>query len=68
MFFRCRGDIVHFEEAGGVEEATPKEPMRLLIADDHALVRQGPRTMLTGEDGIRVVAEANDGREALSLC
>ena len=50
IFFRCRGDIVHFEEAGGVEEATPREPTRLEIADDHALVREGPRTMLTGED------------------
>ena len=43
-------------------------PARLLIADDHALVREGLRTMLSGEDGIRVVAEAKDGQEALSVC
>jgi DNA-binding NarL/FixJ family response regulator len=59
---------VHFEEAGGVEETAQKYPTRILIADDHALVREGLRTMLSGEDGIRVVAEANDGREALSVC
>jgi len=32
------------------------------------LVREGLRTMLSGEDGLRVVGEANDGREALTLC
>jgi DNA-binding NarL/FixJ family response regulator len=50
------------------ENATHTEPARLLIADDHALVREGLRTMLSGEAGLRVVAEANDGQEALSLC
>ena len=41
---------------------------RILIADDHALVREGLRTMLTGESGIEVIAEANDGQQALTLC
>jgi two-component system, NarL family, response regulator LiaR len=43
-------------------------PARILIADDHALVREGLRTMLSGEDGIKVIAEANDGSQALSIC
>ncbi len=50
------------------EEATHSEVARLLIADDHELVREGLRTMLTGVDGVSVVAEARNGREALSLC
>src|SRR5215207_9868957 len=41
---------------------------RLLIADDHALVREGLRTMLSGEEGLSVIAEANNGVEALSSC
>jgi DNA-binding NarL/FixJ family response regulator len=41
---------------------------RILIADDHALVREGLRTMLSGEDGLEVIAEANDGRQALDIC
>jgi DNA-binding NarL/FixJ family response regulator len=41
---------------------------RLLIADDHALVREGLRTMLSSEDGLQVIAEANNGAEALSSC
>jgi DNA-binding NarL/FixJ family response regulator len=49
-------------------EPIPANPARLLIADDHALVREGLRTMLSGEEGILVVAEANDGKQALSLC
>jgi DNA-binding NarL/FixJ family response regulator len=64
--------MVRFEERGGMEEtsmeATPSQVARLLIADDHALVREGLRTMLSGEDGIEVIAEANDGRQALTLC
>src|SRR5215212_6257583 len=48
-----------------MDEATPA---RLLIADDHTLVREGLRTMLSGEDGLEVIAEAQDGQEALSLC
>jgi two-component system, NarL family, response regulator LiaR len=53
---------------GSREGAAPSRPARLLIADDHALVREGLRTMLSGEDGIEVIAEANDGAQALSLC
>ena len=49
-------------------EATPSRVARLLIADDHALVREGLRTMLSGEDGIEVIAEANDGQQALDVC
>jgi two-component system, NarL family, response regulator LiaR len=50
---------------GETDEATPA---RILIADDHALVREGLRTMLSGEEGIEVIAEANDGQQALTLC
>jgi two-component system, NarL family, response regulator LiaR len=63
---------VRSEELGGAEEAlggeTPHKVARLLIADDHALVREGLRTMLSGEVGIEVIAEANDGQQALTLC
>jgi DNA-binding NarL/FixJ family response regulator len=38
--------------------------MRVLIADDHGIVRSGLRRLLESEDGIEVVAEAGDGAEA----
>lgn len=46
---------------------TPKEPISVLLADDHTLVRQGLRALLEREPGIDVVAEAADGHEALEL-
>src|SRR5215208_1306832 len=53
---------------GSSETAARSQTARLLIADDHALVREGLRTMLSGEDGIEVVAEAHNGRQALETC
>lgn len=41
---------------------------RLVIADDHELARAGLRTMLIGQHGIELLAEAKNGREALELC
>ena len=52
-------------EGGGT---TRRPPARVLIADDHALLRAGMRAMLAGEPDIEVVGEAADGREAVDLC
>lgn len=41
--------------------------IRVLVADDHALVREGIRHVLDAEDGFDVVAEAKNGREAVEL-
>ncbi len=41
--------------------------MRVLIADDHGVVRSGLRMLLDSEEGIEVVAEAADGSEARDL-
>jgi len=41
--------------------------MRILLADDHALVRAGIRSLLEKIAGIQVIAEAGNGREALEL-
>ncbi|NUR01586.1 MAG: response regulator transcription factor [Streptomyces sp.] len=42
-------------------------PARVLLADDHALVRQGVRLILDGEPDLTVVAEAGNGAEAVEL-
>jgi DNA-binding NarL/FixJ family response regulator len=41
--------------------------IRILLADDHALVRRGVRLILEDSPGLRVVAEASDGAEAVAL-
>ena len=41
--------------------------IRVLLADDQALIRSGIRALLDAEDDIEVVAEAADGREAVTL-
>lgn len=41
--------------------------MKILIADDHPLVRQGLKQVLEAQDGLRVVAEAKDGDDAVAL-
>jgi DNA-binding NarL/FixJ family response regulator len=39
--------------------------MKVLVADDHAMVREGLKRILTQDEGIQVVAEAEDGSAAL---
>ena len=41
--------------------------MRVILADDHAIVRQGLRSLLECKADIEVIGEAGDGREALLL-
>ena len=43
------------------------EPIRVLVADDHAIVRTGIRHVLESGPGFTVVAEASTGAEALEL-
>src|SRR5512141_303711 len=41
------------------------EPIRVLIVDDHAMIRRGLRSLLSSFEDIRVVGEASDGASAL---
>ena len=45
-----------------------KNPIRVLIVDDHAVVRSGLAAFLTVFDDLQLVGEASGGREALQLC
>jgi DNA-binding NarL/FixJ family response regulator len=41
--------------------------IRVVIADDHNVVRKGIRELLSDEDDIEVVGEARNGQEAVDL-
>jgi DNA-binding NarL/FixJ family response regulator len=44
------------------------KPFRILVADDHEVVRQGIRAILQSHPGWEVCGEAQDGREAVKAC
>ena len=48
-------------------DAQPLEIIRVVIVDDHALVREGTRQLLEQDQGIEVVASAGSGEEALGV-
>jgi two-component system NarL family response regulator len=43
------------------------DPIRVLVADDHALFRQALRAVLSDEEGLELVGEAGDGEEAVAM-
>ncbi|EFL10076.1 MULTISPECIES: response regulator transcription factor [Actinomycetes] len=43
------------------------QPIRVVLCDDHAMVRAGLRALLAGAGGIEVVGEASTGQEAINL-
>ena len=46
---------------------TEKMPIRLVLADDHAIVREGLAIILNNQPDMKVVAECGDGEEAVSM-
>jgi len=47
---------------------TDTQPIRVVLVDDHAMLRRGLRFFLMGFDDLELVAEASSGREAAELC
>jgi DNA-binding NarL/FixJ family response regulator len=50
-----------------VTEASPTRPLRLVVVDDHEVVRQGLVSLLDRREGLQVVAEAGSVAEALEM-
>ena len=48
-------------------EAQPQRSLRVLIADDHEIVRQGLASVLAETHDVEVIGEAGNGREAVDL-
>ena len=50
------------------ERTNPVSEVRIVLADDHSLFREGLKRILNMEPGLRVVAECGDGETVLKLC
>ena len=50
------------------ENPAPPSIARVIVVDDHDLLRESLRSMLECEQDLQIVAEAKDGQEAIELC
>jgi two-component system, NarL family, response regulator LiaR len=57
-----------YQEEGMNDQDAASHPIRVLIVDDHGMVRKGLIAYLGNRQDICVVGEARDGREAIRLC
>lgn len=59
--------VAQRQETAKAASSAPARTIRVLVADDHAILREGLITLLAEEPQIEVVAEACDGQEAVEL-
>jgi NarL family two-component system response regulator LiaR len=52
----------------GEEDMSASSPIRVMVVDDHNMVRRGLATILKVKSDLELVAEADSGREAIRLC
>jgi len=60
-------EMSHSKSGGVYMLQTQREQIKVLIVDDHALVREGISKILSLEPNIKVVGEAEDGAQAINL-
>ena len=61
-----RSQFRQFEASGRIMNIVSNE-IRLVLADDHAVVRSGTRELLEQEPDLKIVGEASNGEEAVRL-
>src|SRR6266852_3555112 len=47
--------------------AKPKQQIRILLADDHAIFRDGLRKLLDADDEVTIIGEASNGSECIKM-
>src|SRR5215468_3110205 len=62
-----KGGVTISDELDHAIPSDGKKKIRVVIADDHPIVRDGLKKLLLLEDDIAVVGEASDGRQVLEL-
>lgn len=56
------------QKSRNMDNKNPQNPIRVLIADDHLMVRDGLKVFLSVHEDIVVVGEAEDGQQVVDLC
>jgi len=64
---RRRRQVAQSVRPGRTAALTSRKQLRILLVDDHAIVRRGIRQLIDIQDDMTVVAEAADGREAVAM-
>src|SRR5262249_16371128 len=64
---RCGCEPRSTDDSRRIDGTGAMTPIRLIIVDDHPVVRDGLRGMLASDAGLEVVGEASGGEEALAL-
>jgi DNA-binding NarL/FixJ family response regulator len=64
---RIQNSIIVKNSAASNSADKRMEKIKVILADDHTVVRQGLRALLAAEEDIEIVAEAGDGRQAVQL-
>src|SRR3990172_10023903 len=59
--------LLFFSQCWNQRRCSLNSPVRVLLADDHAVLRSGLRLLLSTQDDFEVVGEAGSGIEALEL-
>src|SRR5512143_736509 len=67
LFLKKRSSFSHADNPPGGHMNSSAHPIRVLLADDHTIVRAGIRRFLEQPGDIEIVAEAEDGEEAKTL-
>jgi DNA-binding NarL/FixJ family response regulator len=65
LFSKTDDQTVFLTEIHGIREITMKSPVRILIADDHTILRAGIRSLLDMVPDFQVVGEVDNGKDAI---
>lgn len=68
LYFLSTWRVVRLFEGETPQARSMKKPHRIVIAEDHTILREGLRALLSGDPAFEVVGEAGDGREAIRCC
>src|ERR1044071_4447787 len=68
MWHRTCCTLERSSKTGGLMSLSPSQPIRVMLVDDHTMVRRGLATFLKAFDELELAGEADSGEAAIQLC